>query len=242
MKHYFIDYENVHDSGLTGIDKIGSDSIIYLLYSDTCKNVSIIFLEKVLNKEIQVKLYKTETGKNALDFQLSSLLGYIIKSNEKLQERKFFFKKQTPVEQPTKHDYYIISKDHGFDSIIEFWKQRNINISRVHNLSGDVTVQAPVKRIQLYSKKNIQPKVAAKPIAKPIAKKKAVADIPQITKEELLKYLIPDEYSGEILKAVNSYKTRLAINNGLTKVYKDSAKAGAVYGKIKPLLKEKGRK
>ena len=246
MKHYFIDYENVHDSGLTGIDKIDKDSVIYLLYSDACKNVSIAFLEKVLNKEIRVKLYKTETGKNALDFQLSSVLGYIIKQNEKQESRKGIFKKQTVSEHPVKQEYFIISKDQGFDAIVEFWKQRNVNISRVHNLAGDVTVTVQEKKVQTPNKKKEvitkEPvKLVKKEEPKPV-KKKAAAAIPQATKEELLKYLTPGEYSDEILKVVNSYKTRMAINNGFTHIFKDTGKAGVIYNKLKPLLKEKGRK
>ena len=242
MKHYFIDYENVHDSGLNGIDKIDKDSIIYLLYSDVCKNVSIAFLEKVINKEIQVKLYKTETGKNALDFQLSSLLGYIIKQNEKQQETKRFFRKQTVIEQPIRHEYYIISKDQGFDAIVEFWKQRNVNVLRVHNLAGDVTVPVPVKKVQLPIKKKepVKP-VVKKPEAK-LQKKKTPPNIPHATKEELRRYLSEKEYSDEILNVVNSYKTKMAINNGFTHIFKDTGKAGVIYNKLKPLLKEKGRK
>lgn len=243
MKHYFIDYENVHDSGLTGIDKISKDSIIYLLYSDACKNVSIAFLEKVLNNEIQVKLYKTETGKNALDFQLSSLLGYIIKENDKQPVVKRLFGKQPVPEQPDKQEYYIVSKDQGFDAIVEFWKQRNVNISRIHNLAGDITVPAPVKKAQALIKK-VTVKEPAKTVKKSetkTPKKKATTSIQQATKEEVLKYLSPEEYSDAILKVVNGYKTKMAINNGLTHVFKDTGKAGAIYNKIKPLLKEKGR-
>ena len=59
-------------------------------------------------------------------------------------------------------------------------------------------------------------------------KKKATTDIPQATKEETLKYLSANEYSEEILKVVNSYKTRVAINNGFVNLFKDSSKAGMI--------------
>ena len=73
-------------------------------------------------------------------------------------------------------------------------------------------------------------------------KKKETSDIQKATKEELLKYLAEKEYTDNILKIVNSYKTKTAINNGFIALYKDTTKAGIIYNKIKPLLKEKGKK
>ena len=53
------------------------------------------------------------------------------------------------------------------------------------------------------------------------------------------KILSADEYSDRILEIINSFKTKQAINNGLSKEFKDSKKSGAIYKKLKPLLKEK---
>ena len=146
-------------------------------------------------------------GKNALDFQLATLLGYVIGSNTEKDD-----------------EFIIVSKDTGFDAVVEFWKQQNIKITRLCSLE-EKPENTPIKK---------ETKKAAK-------QKKAASDITQTTKEELVKYISKKEYSDEVLKIVNSYKTRTAINNGLVKLYKDSGKAGNLYNKMKPLLKGKGK-
>ena len=80
-----------------------------------------------------------------------------------------------------------------------------------------------------------EPKAKAKPKTK--AKSK-VSDSNKATKEELLQYLTEEEYTDKILEIFNSYKTRVAINNGLSKEFRDSQKSSAIYKKLKVLLKE----
>lgn len=55
------------------------------------------------------------TGKNSLDFQLPTYLGYIIAKE-------------------SNKEFTVISNDEGFNSIIKFWKSRNIRINRCKNL------------------------------------------------------------------------------------------------------------
>ena len=59
------------------------------------------------------------------------------------------------------------------------------------------------------------------------------------TKEELLNYLSNEEYSDRILEIINNYKTIRSIVNALDKEFRDSQKSGAIYKKLKPLLKER---
>lgn len=54
-----------------------------------------------------------------------------------------------------------------------------------------------------------------------------------------MQYLTEEEYSDKILEIFNSYKTKVAINNGLSKEFRDSQKSSAIYKKLKVLLKEK---
>ena len=206
MKYYFIDYENVHVEGVLHIDALEPNVKIFFLYSENCKNISLDIIEKACKKEIQIIAYKTGVGKNALDFQLSSLLGFTIGTTVKEQD-----------------EYIIVSKDTGFDCVVEFWRQRNCVVSRICAL-GENEKPELLKQSSTKSKK-----------------KKTIVDIPQATKEELLFYLSANEYSEEILQVVNSYKTRIAINNGFIHLFKDTGKAGVVYNKLKPLLKEKGK-
>ena len=204
MKHYFIDFENVHSDGLSGIETIEIGSHVSVLYSDNCKNISLEVLEKATKNQVVLSACKTMVGKNALDFQLATLLGYVIGTNKENND-----------------EFIIVSKDTGFDAVVEFWKQDNIKITRLCSLE-EKSENTPIKK---ETKKE----------------KKAASDIKQTTKEELLKYIPEKEYTDKILKIVNSFKTKTAINNGLVKLYKDSGKAGNLYNKMKPLLKEKGK-
>ena len=204
MKHYFIDFENVHSDGLNGIEAIETGSDVSVLYSDNCKNISLEVLEKATKNQVVLSACKTMVGKNALDFQLATLLGYVIGSNSEKDD-----------------EFIIVSKDTGFDAVVEFWKQQNIKITRLCSLE-EKSENTPIKK---ETKKE----------------KKGASDIKQTTKEELLKYIPEKEYTDKILKIVNSFKTKTAINNGLVKLYKDSGKAGNLYNKMKPLLKEKGK-
>ena len=59
--------------------------------------------------------------------------------------------------------------------------------------------------------------------------------------EELSVYLPGEKHQAEILKIINSNKSKISINNGLNKFYKNSKKSSEIYKKIKPLLKKKNK-
>ena len=214
MKHYFIDFENVHSDGLKGIETLEKFSNINILYSDNSKSMSLEVIEKAAKNNVKINAYKIVAGKNALDFQLSSYLGYFIGITESVD-----------------CEFFIVSKDTGFDCVVEFWNDRGIKISRIHSLMGE-SFPEPAK----------EEKKVTVTQSKATTKKKASTTATQTTEEELREYLSDKEYTDEILRIVNQYKTRMAINNGLTALYKSTNRAGAIYNKIKPLLKEKGKK
>ncbi|MDR0963995.1 MAG: hypothetical protein LBM60_05215 [Clostridium sp.] len=106
LKHIIlVDYENVHTSGLKGIIQATSRDEIVIFYSDSHEK-SIAFIRE-LCRDIQfAKIAKG--GQNALDFQLSSYLGYRIH-------------KAACKEELSGTEFMIISKDTGFDSVVKFW-------------------------------------------------------------------------------------------------------------------------
>jgi hypothetical protein len=100
-----IDYENVHTSGLKGISHITEKDEIVIFYS-VQQEESIAFLRE-LRSDIQfAKIEKG--GQNALDFQLTSYLGYVIH-------------KAACEEELPRTRFMIISKDNGFNCAIKFW-------------------------------------------------------------------------------------------------------------------------
>ncbi|MDE7205074.1 MAG: hypothetical protein K2O91_24950 [Lachnospiraceae bacterium] len=215
MNYYFIDYENVHADGFTGAENLGEKDVICVMYTEQSKAFSLELVEKIARQRAKLESYKAGTGaKNSLDFQLASYLGYMIAKSE-----------------GTDDCFYIVSRDTGFNHLVDFWAERNVSVKRIPNFMGeekDSKADAETAEEEL--------KTRTKPKAK---SKSKVSDSNKATKEELLQYLTEEEYSDKILEIFNSYKTRVAINNGLSKEFRDSQKSSAIYKKLKTLLKEK---
>lgn len=101
---YMIDYENVHEEGLYGIEMLKKDDRIFVFYNMGDKeNVENGKLREAAEKGISfqnIVLYKR--GKNALDFYISSKIGEICG-------------------QGIHQDIAVISGDKGFQALCEYW-------------------------------------------------------------------------------------------------------------------------
>lgn len=151
MKYYFVDYENVHADGLTGYECLSEGDVVCILYSDADKSFSLEILEQITVRRTIVESFKAETGsKNALDFQLSSYLGYKIAKNES-----------------DFNSFYIVSKDKGYDRVVEFWSKRGITIKRILNLNidNDATKTPATKKSNVKKKKEVSASTEEKNIA-----------------------------------------------------------------------------
>ena len=130
--YYLVDYENVKNQGFNGIQSLKGRNFIYIFYSKNAPgNFSLDFL-KIIN-DVNAKFFfrKVEVGgKNALDFQLSSFLGELITENDG---------------KPC--NYYIISYDKGFNSLIPFWAERDIKIDIIANFSCNSDVNNIRKKL-----------------------------------------------------------------------------------------------
>lgn len=122
--------------------------------------------------------------------------------------------------------YYIVSNDKGYDCLCDYWKELDAVVERI-SLSEDV----PEVKAATVPKAPAQPK----------KKKSTVKASDMATIDEMKNLLSNDDMPEEVLKIFNQYKTKVAINNGLAKHFKDSKKASAIYKKLKPLLKEKNK-
>ncbi|MDR1605557.1 MAG: hypothetical protein LBS41_00455 [Streptococcaceae bacterium] len=114
---YLIDYENVHQNGFDGIEAISTADEIYLFIGQSAK-IPAVDLKKIMSKNI--KLYVTEkTQPDYLDFQLATLLGSLVVTQ-------------------TDKSFTIVSKDRGYDAVIDFWRQANpaVKILVKQTLSG----------------------------------------------------------------------------------------------------------
>lgn len=105
MANFYIDYENVHNEGLTGIESLVSTDIVYLFYSDKADTLKIDVVQKIMQTQGVIKFMKIENGvENALDFQLITAL--ICDYSED-------------------NNYYIISRDKGYDAAIAMAQKRD---------------------------------------------------------------------------------------------------------------------
>ena len=118
MGYYLIDYENVKKDGLNAINKLSEKDKLCIFYSKNADTLTFGLHRRLNESTAQISFQKVEVGtKNALDFQLVSYLGYIIANKED-------------------DNYYIVTKDNGFNSVCIYWGKRNINVSIVADLSG----------------------------------------------------------------------------------------------------------
>ncbi|MBQ9032914.1 MAG: hypothetical protein IJ106_15920 [Parasporobacterium sp.] len=112
MAIYLLDFENVHDSGINGVTALTEKDELCIFYSEKSEHMSFDTHVNIMKSLAKVKYIKLRrSAKNYLDFQLVTHLGYIIGAG---------------MEGP----FYIISKDTGYDSAIDYWKDHGITVLR----------------------------------------------------------------------------------------------------------------
>ncbi len=115
--NFLIDFENVSDNAFIGLENLAEDDKIIIFYSEKSSKISISTHCKLEHSNVMKEYIAIKTGgKNALDFQLATYLGYLI-AQDKTQE------------------YVIVSNDTGFDFVTAFWQKKDIKIRKCSNLS-----------------------------------------------------------------------------------------------------------
>ena len=125
MNLYLIDYENVTDTGFMGVKELTAEDTVIVFYSQHTKNISFerhIELSQSPAHFEYIKILKT--GKNYLDFQLSTYLGFLIGKDKP-------------------EHVYIITNDTGYDSVIDFWSDKNIDIIRQKSIVPPAPLSLP---------------------------------------------------------------------------------------------------
>lgn len=94
--YYFVDYENVHEAGITGMNKLPKDSEVHLFYSQNANKLNLDLLRFVKAK---VRVHKVKPGKQSLDMQMVSYLGYCMSRDcLKLRSSRPSWRKRTQKE------------------------------------------------------------------------------------------------------------------------------------------------
>lgn len=174
MAVYLVDFENVSSAGISGIQKLTKDDKVYIFYTVNASNMSFAAHMNLLSSSAEVTYYNVASGgKNALDFQLASFLGYLICQGK---EKKFC----------------IISNDRGFEYVKTFWERNgiaaDISISGAPSINRSLlpTEKPFAARIQQNSQ-NVQngntPTPTAEERVKPVIEEKPAEHIAEVIEE-----------------------------------------------------------
>ena len=172
MKYYLLDYENVNASGLDGIGDLSSDCRIVLFYTKNSSKIDLGVFNMLRSMKAEMSIIEVHHGKQALDIQLASYLGYLIGT------------------EPADTEYFIISKDKGYRNVQSFWPDRRIVLCR--NLSPDSEIidePAPEKKTSSRSgsrggRKSSSAKASSTAKATAAAKAPAAEEPKEETKEK----------------------------------------------------------
>ena len=108
--HVFVDFKNVHKDVSSVIGSKTTSVTLFLGAKNTKLDASLV--EKILEHAASVQLVRlTSSGKNALDFTLAYYVG------------------RAAITDPTGY-FHIVSKDAGFDPLIQHLKSRHIRARR----------------------------------------------------------------------------------------------------------------
>lgn len=120
MATYYIDYENVHNGGMRGVENTTNNDLVYVFYSAGCNTMTMDSIKRILSSRCAIEFIETTpTGTaNCLDFQLITLLYSNIDGDDY---------------------HYIITNDKGFDASILMAKRIGLNCVARFNSIQDAT-------------------------------------------------------------------------------------------------------
>ena len=207
MRSFLVDFENVKSKGLVGIDQLGSDDHVVIFYSENSDTISFEMHCSVMRAAASVEYMKVNVGgKNALDFQLSTLLGYMV------------------AQQNNSH-IFVISNDKGFDKLHDFWENTfndappcvvfrtqniaaAINYAKSHKAAsielGDIAEQAE----ELIAETVALPEQTDAPEEKPAKK----ADMEIMVPEAMIQAFRPDKEKASASKLAHERRIEITTN------------------------------
>lgn len=116
MAIYLIDFENVHSDGLKGIEKLERSDECYIFYSEHAGVLTFNMHKKITESRAKIYYVEAQVGmKNALDFQLVSYLGYMLREKPEVT-------------------YCLISNDKAFELVSKFWQAKGVNVTSAVSL------------------------------------------------------------------------------------------------------------
>lgn len=118
---YLIDSENVNDAWVKLLPTLEKRDRIIIFYTENSPHFTVDSARVITeHKDKDVTWKKCFAGKNALDFQLVSQMGFLIGKYPQ-------------------DGYAIMSNDTGFDAVAKFWLQEGVSVSRIRGNGKAVT-------------------------------------------------------------------------------------------------------
>lgn len=106
---FLVDYENVKENGLRGIQYLNKEDVLEIFYSDCCNKIYAGYMDKICQSGCDFHTFKLiRSGKNALDFYIATRIGEIFGKGYE-------------------GDAAIISRDKGYQAVSDFWKKHQKN-------------------------------------------------------------------------------------------------------------------
>lgn len=101
---YLIDFENVASEGLSGITYLSEDDQVIIFYSNNSNRLTMKMHILIGKSVCKLNYFEVSVGgKNALDHQISTWLGYLVGTNA------------------AERNYFIVSRDMGYKHVAAFW-------------------------------------------------------------------------------------------------------------------------
>ena len=183
--YYLVDYENVHKAGLNGIEELKRTDTVYIFYSENADSLSFELHHYLEQAKAAVHYIKVDTdGKNALDFQLSTYIGYLIGRNEHCR-------------------CYIISNDKGYHNVQDFWKSRDAKIKMLPCIKSQTNSNGVKKTELLEAMEDLAQLTAEeKNQAAELIKRQLKVGAPQLSKLKV-------NINNELIHEFGTEKTKL---------------------------------
>ncbi|MDE5763909.1 MAG: hypothetical protein K2I00_02980 [Ruminococcus sp.] len=189
MSYFLIDYENAGAEGLNGLTKLTENDNLILFYSEI-KSTMTFTLHRTLNESrVAIKYCNIDSDtENALDFLLSSYLGYLIGKSPELQNEQF----------------YIISQNKRFDILRKCWSTK---------VPVSIIPQICMADLKETSKNSPENKEKTDEKIKPKETKENFTIMQMLSSVSGI-----SEYIPQIMNIINTYRTKEKLNAELTKL------------------------
>lgn len=103
MTVFLIDYENLRTVAFNGLEALSEEDRVIVFYTNNSDNLTFSLMQRLVESKAKVEYKKVACGgKNSLDFQLCSYLGYLIGTNKDTR-------------------FCVVSRDKGFLTMLSLW-------------------------------------------------------------------------------------------------------------------------